>query len=49
MSFNEAAELSFFGCKVLHPATIQPAVEKNIPVRVLNSMEPDRQGTLIPE
>jgi aspartate kinase len=47
MSFSEAAELSFFGAKVLHPATIQPAVEKNIPVRVLNSMEPDKQGTLI--
>lgn len=47
MSFSEAAELSFFGAKVLHPATIQPAVEKNIPVRVLNSMEPDRPGTLI--
>ena len=47
MSFSEAAELSFFGAKVLHPATIQPAVEKNIPVRVLNSMEPYRQGTLI--
>jgi aspartate kinase len=47
MSFSEAAELSFFGAKVLHPATIQPAVEKNIPVRVLNSMQPERQGTLI--
>ncbi len=47
MSFSEAAELSFFGAKVLHPATIQPAIEKNIPVRVLNSMEPDRKGTLI--
>lgn len=47
MSFSEAAELSFFGAKVLHPATIQPAVGKNIPVRVLNSMQPDRQGTLI--
>ena len=47
MSFSEAAELSFFGAKVLHPATIQPAVEKNIPVRVLNSMEPEKQGTLI--
>lgn len=47
MSFREAAELSFFGAKVLHPATIQPAVEKNIPVRVLNSMQPDRPGTLI--
>lgn len=47
MSFSEAAELSFFGAKVLHPATIQPAVEKNIPVRVLNSKQPDRPGTLI--
>jgi aspartate kinase len=47
MSFSEAAELSFFGAKVLHPATIQPAIEKNIPVRVLNSMEPHKKGTLI--
>ena len=47
MSFSEAAELSFFGARVLHPATIQPAIEKNIPVRVLNSMEPHKKGTLI--
>ncbi|PKO99961.1 MAG: lysine-sensitive aspartokinase 3 [Bacteroidetes bacterium HGW-Bacteroidetes-8] len=47
MSFSEAAELSFFGAKVLHPATIQPAIEKNIPVRVLNSTEPHKSGTLI--
>lgn len=47
MSFSEAAELSFFGARVLHPATIQPAIEKSIPVRVLNSMEPHRKGTLI--
>jgi aspartate kinase len=47
MSFSEAAELSFFGAKVLHPATIQPAIEKNIPVRVLNSTEPQNRGTLI--
>jgi len=47
MSFSEAAELSFFGAKVLHPATIQPAIEKNIPVRVLNSKEPHKRGTLI--
>lgn len=47
MSFSEAAELSFFGAKVLHPATIQPAIERNIPVRVLNSMEPHKKGTLI--
>ncbi|MFA5712893.1 MAG: aspartate kinase [Bacteroidales bacterium] len=47
MSFNEAAELSFFGAKVLHPATIQPAVEKGIPIRVLNSLKPEQRGTLI--
>lgn len=47
MSFSEAAELSFFGAKVLHPATIQPAIERNIPVRVLNSTEPQNRGTLI--
>ena len=47
MSFSEAAELSFFGAKVLHPATIQPAVERSIPVRVLNSMAPEKGGTLI--
>lgn len=47
MSFNEAAELSFFGAKVLHPATIQPAVEKGIPIRVLNSLQPQKHGTLI--
>lgn len=47
MSFSEAAELSFFGAKVLHPATIQPAVERNIPVRVLTSIEPGKCGTLI--
>jgi aspartate kinase len=47
MSFSEAAELSFFGAKVLHPATIQPAVEKSIPVRVLNSIRPEMPGTLI--
>jgi len=47
MSFSEAAELSFFGAKVLHPATIQPAIERNIPVRVLNSLQPEMRGTLI--
>lgn len=47
LSFNEAAELAYFGAKVLHPATIQPAVEKNIPVFVKNTFEPDHPGTRI--
>ena len=47
LSFSEAAELAYFGAKVLHPSTILPAVERNIPVRILNSMRPDGDGTLI--
>jgi aspartate kinase len=48
LSFAEASELAYFGAKVLHPATIQPAVAKNIPVRILNSKRPsDISGTLI--
>ncbi len=47
MTFEEAAELAYFGAKVLHPSTIQPAVEKNIPVRILNSMSPESPGTLV--
>ena len=47
ISFNEAAELAYFGAKVLHPATILPAVRKKIPVRVLNSSKPDQEGTII--
>ncbi len=47
INFKEAAELAFFGAKVLHPSTIIPAIEKNIPVRVLNSHFPDGKGTLI--
>lgn len=47
ISFNEAAELAYFGAKVLHPSTVLPAVEKNIPVRILNSRQPDVEGTLI--
>jgi len=46
-SFAEAAELAYFGAKVLHPATVLPAIEKNIPVRILNSRRPDVAGTLI--
>jgi aspartate kinase len=47
LSFSEAAELAYFGAKVLHPATLLPAMEKNIPVRVLNSRRPDGVGTRI--
>lgn len=47
ISFEEAAELAYFGAKVLHPATILPAVRKNIPVLVLNSRNPENEGTRI--
>lgn len=47
ISFEEAAELAFFGAKVLHPATVLPAVQKDIPVVVLNSHNPKCEGTLI--
>jgi aspartate kinase len=47
ISFAEAAEMAFFGAKVLHPATILPAVEKNIPVVILNSKRPELDGTRI--
>jgi aspartate kinase len=47
ISFDEAAELAYFGAKVLHPATIIPAVRKKIPVHVLNSYKPENEGTLI--
>ena len=47
ISFEEAAELAYFGAKVLHPATILPAVKKNIPVLVLNSRNAENEGTRI--
>jgi len=47
ISFGEAAELAYFGARVLHPATIQPAVEKDIPVLVKNTFEPEKPGTRI--
>ncbi len=47
ISFEEAAELAYFGAKVLHPATILPAVQKNIPVSVLNSRNRENEGTVI--
>lgn len=47
LSFDEAAELAYFGAKVLHPSTILPAVERNIPVRILNTMRPASPGSVI--
>jgi len=45
--FEEAAELGYFGAKILHPSCIQPAMFANVPVRLLNTMEPTAPGTLI--
>ncbi len=47
ISFAEAAELAYFGAKVLHPATVLPAIEKSIPVLILNSRRPEVPGTRI--
>lgn len=47
LHFDEAAELAYFGAKILHPSCVLPARLSNIPVRLLNTMEPDRPGTLI--
>lgn len=47
LSYDEAAELAYFGAKVLHPRTIQPAVEREIPVRVCNSRAPAEPSTVI--
>ena len=47
ISFAEAAELSYFGAKVLHPSTVQPAVEKGIAVHIYNTHNPGCEGTLI--
>jgi aspartate kinase len=47
ISFDEAAELAYFGAKVLHPATVLPAIQKNIPVYILNSINPTCEGTRI--
>ncbi|TGC10967.1 aspartate kinase [Methanolobus halotolerans] len=47
ISYIEAMELSYFGAKVLHPRTIEPAIKHKIPVRVKNTFEPDFEGTLI--
>ncbi|MBN1441184.1 MAG: hypothetical protein JXA90_00680, partial [Planctomycetes bacterium] len=47
LSFAEASELAFYGAKVVHPATMTPAVRKNIPIRVLNTYRPEFEGTTI--
>ncbi|HKQ04703.1 MAG TPA: lysine-sensitive aspartokinase 3 [Blastocatellia bacterium] len=47
ISFTEAAELSYFGAKVLHPSTVLPAVEQGIPVHIFNTHNPTGEGTLI--
>ncbi len=47
LSFDEAAELAYFGAKILHPYCILPAKKKNVPVRLLNTMQPEAKGTLI--
>jgi len=49
LSFDEAAELAYFGAKILHPASIWPAQHFNIPVKLLNTMEPQAHGTVITE
>ena len=47
LSFDEAAELAYFGAKILHPTCILPAQKRNIPVRLKNTMQPQALGTLI--
>ena len=47
LSYAEASELAYFGAKVLHPRTIQPALARRIPVRIVNSRAPDHPGTLV--
>ena len=49
LSFDEAAELAYFGAKILHPASIWPAQQFNVPVRLLNTMQPEAKGTSIEE
>jgi aspartate kinase len=49
LSFEEAAELAYFGAKILHPASIWPAQQYRIPVKLLNTMKPEAKGTLISE
>jgi len=47
LSFDEAAELAYFGAKILHPTCIWPAQQENVPVKLLNTMQPEAAGTVI--
>lgn len=47
LSFDEAAELAYFGAKILHPSSVQPAKRANVPVRLKNTLHPEDEGTLI--
>lgn len=47
LSFDEAAELAYFGAKILHPTCVLPAQRRNVPVRLLNTMQPEAKGTVI--
>lgn len=47
LSFDEAAELAYFGAKILHPTCILPAQKRNVPVKLLNTMQPEAKGTVI--
>jgi aspartate kinase len=47
LTYAEASELAYYGAKVIHPATIHPAIEQGIPVRILNTMQPEHPGTVI--
>ena len=47
ISYREAAEMSYFGAKVIHPKTMVPAIEKKIPIRIKNTFNPSHPGTLI--
>ncbi len=49
LSFDEAAELAYFGAKILHPTCVLPAQKRKVPVRLLNTMQPSAKGTLITE
>jgi aspartokinase/homoserine dehydrogenase 1 len=47
LSYNEAMELAYFGAKVIHPQTMGPAIDKAVPIRILNTFAPEREGTTI--
>jgi aspartate kinase len=49
ISYNEAAELAYFGARILHPTCVLPAQKKHVPIRLLNTMKPDAKGTIISE